>query len=559
MKKIKFAYWFSIGFSIVLTVALMVYFSLISFVFDVDKLITLVVALSYALVAVIMVFFISYFAKQMKQISDRREVNKREFNVDSDFNNRLSFAHSIQKRAEAVSLSKAMIEKAQENDLALQIKKQAEKKNIDVDSLRRQIIEKAKERNKGKRGLNGAIITASVFSDSEKYQYYQLEQIKKFYGVIIKYFDTLSNMKENKGKIFVGYEFHVFFIYYSYADDDELKGFVNKIESDLYTLFGETKVSVNMHPAFGIYQIDGKTKDVYQMIEKSRISLRVASNSYQVFVYYDDSLTDESMHNDQLEKEIRRGIEKQEFKIYYQPKFDLSTSRFVGAEALIRWQHPEKGLFSPSAFIGESEKSGLIHILDFYVFDQVCKDLGDWKKRGRRMLPVSVNFSSYDFYRPDFVESVINTIETNLIAPNFIEVEVTESSTAANYFYVMSVLKRLKDYGINILMDDFGTGFSSLGNLKKYPISALKIDKSFIDEMQADVKSKEIVATIINLARSLGIQSIAEGVQTQAQVDILKEMKCNQIQGYFYSKPITKKDFEIFLSTNEFEKKGMLL
>jgi EAL domain-containing protein (putative c-di-GMP-specific phosphodiesterase class I) len=558
MKKTKIGYLAScIGLG-VFTLALIV-FLVIAYFVELNRLVVIICGLSYALLAMGFAFLISYFSKDMKVIKDREDENFREFGLKSDFNDRLSFAKAIQVRAEKQAAAKAALAKVEENSLAQTIKARAEDKDIDIEAIRKEIQTKTAEQTRGKKVVNGAIISLSVFSDSEKYQYYQLEQIKKFYGIVIKYFVELASLPENKNRIVAGYDSNTFFLYYAYDEENSLKAFIAKIESDLYTLFGSSSVAVNMHPAFGIYEIDGKIKDIYQMLEKSRISLRIASNSYQVFVFYDESLTDETGHNDQLEKEIKRGIDNNEFKIYYQPKFDLSSDRFVGTEALIRWQHPEKGLFNPSAFIGECEKSGLIHILDFYVFDQVCKDLGDWKKRGRRMLPASVNFSAYDFYRPDFVESIQNTLDKNGVAPNFIEVEITESSTAANYFYVMSVLKRLKEMNIKILMDDFGTGFSSLGNLKKYPISALKIDKSFIDEMQGDVKSKEIVATIINLAHSLGIQSIAEGVQTEAQVDILRELKCNQIQGYYYSKPMTKKDLEIFLSTNQFEKKGLLL
>ena len=312
-----------------------------------------------------------------------------------------------------------------------------------------------------------------------------------------------------------------------------------------------------MHPKFGVYLLKNEDrKNLGYAYSLANLSLKVAINNVESVVFYSESFSKESSQNEQLQKEIEEGIKNHEFEVYYQGKFDLNTNSFVGAEALVRWNHPSKGLFSPSQFIDECEKSGLIHLLDFYVFDQVCKDLGDWKKRGRRMIPISTNFSSYDFYRPDFVDSVLKTLEENSVNPLYIEIEITESSTANNYFYVMSVLKRLQNADMKILMDDFGTGFSSLGNLKKYPINAIKIDKSFIDDIEMDIKSREIVQTIIQLARSLGLQSIAEGVQNEKQVKILRQLKCDQIQGFYYSKPLCKKDFEVFLSTNEFEKKG---
>lgn len=406
---------------------------------------------------------------------------------------------------------------------------------------------------------NGVIISFMIFSDSEKYQYYQLEKIRYFYGVVIQYFETLMLNPKYRKALTCGFEQNIFYIYFKYDEKEEVNRLISKIDNDMYTLFAKITIPINMHPSFGVYQISDKKVDVRDMIEHSKLALRTSINSFQVAVFFNEDLLDSQINNDALEQEIRRGIEKREFEVYYQGKFDLATNKFVGAEALIRWNHPTRGLFNPGAFIGECEKSGLIHVLDFYVFDQVCKDLGDWKNRGRRMIPISTNFSSSDFYRPDFVESVLTTIEANKIAPNFLELEITESSTANNYFYVMSVLKRLKESNVRILMDDFGTGFSSFGNLKKYPINAIKIDKSFIDDITVDVKSREIVDTIVRLSRSLGLTSVAEGVQTEKQVEILRELKCNQIQGFYYCKPMPKKDFEIFLSTNTFEEKEDIL
>ncbi len=401
----------------------------------------------------------------------------------------------------------------------------------------------------------GAFISFKIFSSTVNYQYYQLEKMDLFYGYIIKYLNGLLEKKENLIKLHAGFEDNTFFIYYIGEDKKEIDIFIDELERSIYELFEKSNTRVNMHPSFGIYPIDGKTNDVYAMFINCSLALNRAINNYQNRLYYDERLLDEVVHDDVLEQEIREGIKNHDFKVYYQAKFDIQTNKFVGAEALIRWQHPTRGLFSPGAFIGECEKSGLIHILDFYVFEQVCKDLGDWRKRGRRMIPISVNFTSSDFNRPDFVESISNELVNNKVPASYLEVEITESSTASNFVYVFNILEQLKELHVRILMDDFGTGFSSLGNLAKYPISALKIDKSFIDAMTSDLKNREIVRMIINLAKSLNIESIAEGVQTQEQVDILKEMRCNVIQGFYYSKPLSKQEFEVFLATNTFERR----
>lgn len=509
MKKKNLSFWVYLIAYLVLTIACIAYFLIEYFIYEAD-FVQVVIPFVYAVITIVFVPVIIFSYRHYYFKRKRIEEIQRLYNIQSTFNNKTLFADEISKK---VKRSKSQ----------------------------------------------GVILSLMVFSDSEKFQYYQLEKIRTFYGVVIKYFETLMENPRYKKTLSCGFEQHTFYLYYQYETKDEVNRFISKVDNDLYTLFAKTDVPINMHPSFGVYQIEDKKKNILDMIDNSTLALRISVNSFQVAVFYDDDILNSQINNDALEQEIRRGIEKHEFEVYYQGKFDLATNKFVGAEALIRWNHPTRGLFNPGAFIGECEKSGLIHVLDFYVFDQVCKDLGDWKSRGRKLIPISTNFSSSDFYRPDFVESVLTTIEANHIAPNYVELEITESSTANNYFYVMSVLKRLKESNVRILMDDFGTGFSSLGNLKKYPINALKIDKSFIDDITTDVKSREIVGTIINLSRSLGLTSVAEGVQTEKQVNVLRELKCNQIQGFYYCKPMPKKDFEIFLSTNVFEKKEDIL
>jgi len=509
MKRSKRFFILLITLFILLTIAVIAYFG---YAYNSDSLnvVFVIVESTYALLIFILLPLIIRSHRSYYYRKKRYDEVKRLYKVDSTFNNESFF----------------------------------------IDRLRHEVKHSTKP---------GVIISFILFSESEKYQYYQLEKIRNFYGIVIQYFEALMANEKYHKNITCGFEQNTFYVYYKYEEKEDVNRLLSKMDNDMYSLFSKMHVHLNMHPSFGVYSIEDKKIDVRDMVEHSKLALMASVNSFQVVVFFSEDLLDAQINNDALEQEIRRGIEKREFEVYYQGKFDLATNKFVGAEALIRWNHPTRGLFNPGAFIGECEKSGLIHVLDFYVFDQVCKDLGDWKKRGRRMVPISTNFSSSDFYRPDFVESVLQTIDANKIAPNFLELEITESSTANNYFYVMSVLKRLKEANVRILMDDFGTGFSSFGNLKKYPINAIKIDKSFIDDITVDVKSREIVDTIVHLSRSLGLTSVAEGVQTEKQVEILREIKCNQIQGFYYCKPMPKKDFEVFLSTNTFEEKEDIL
>ena len=171
------------------------------------------------------------------------------------------------------------------------------------------------------------------------------------------------------------------------------------------------------------------------------------------------------------------------------------------------------------------------------------------------MLPVSVNFSLYEFYSPTFLDTIVSIREEYNVPSNLIEIEITEATSQANSFLSISIIKKLKERGIRVLMDDFGVGFSNLANLKKIPFDAIKIDKSFIDDIVDDVKAREIVKFLINLCKTNELEVIAEGVDNREQLEILKKIRCDTIQGFYYSQPLTKKDYEMFLVQNTFEKK----
>ena len=265
----------------------------------------------------------------------------------------------------------------------------------------------------------------------------------------------------------------------------------------------------------------------------------------------------EKEEDESLAININKAIENNEFVVYYQPKYNLTLKKFISSEALVRWENPKRGLLSPSQFVPQAEQMGLIHKIDMYIFERVCKDLQDCKRKGRRLLPVSVNFSLYEFYNHGFIDDLVSLMNKYNIPPTLIEIEITEQTTNANNFIATSIVKRIKDLGIRILMDDFGVGYSNIMNIRKTPIDVIKIDKSFIDEIVTDAKTRSIVKFLIELCKTNSLESIAEGVNDVKQVEILKKLKCDTIQGYYYSKPLCRNDFEKFLLSNNFEKKGV--
>ena len=242
----------------------------------------------------------------------------------------------------------------------------------------------------------------------------------------------------------------------------------------------------------------------------------------------------------QLENDLRRAAERQEFLVYYQPIMSLETNRLAGFEALVRWQHPTQGFVSPADFISIAEETGLIVELGRWVLEESCRQMRQWQMEIPNQMPltVSVNLSGKQFTQTDLIEQVKGILNDTGLDPRFLKLEITESVVMENAEIAKSMLTQLRAIGVKLSIDDFGTGYSSLSYLHRFPINTLKIDRSFISSMSAGDENMEIVRTIMTLANNLGMDVVAEGVETEKQLAQLKEIKCEFGQGYLFSKPI---------------------
>jgi diguanylate cyclase (GGDEF)-like protein len=242
----------------------------------------------------------------------------------------------------------------------------------------------------------------------------------------------------------------------------------------------------------------------------------------------------------QIENDLRRAVERQEFIVYYQPIISLTTGRISGFEALVRWQHPIRGLVPPNDFIPVAEETGLIASIDIWVLRTACHQLRIWQKRNAASanLTISVNLSARLFSQPNLIAQIDQIIQETQLQPASLELEITESVIMENIDVVKKILQELRKRGIKLIMDDFGTGYSSLSYLHSLPLNALKIDQSFVKRMQENQENMGLVPAMIGIANSMGMNAIAEGVETKEQLAQLKHLNCNYAQGYLFSKPI---------------------
>ena len=324
---------------------------------------------------------------------------------------------------------------------------------------------------------------------------------------------------------------------------------LTKLCTKTYARNGKT---IHLFCRCGVFYVEEKPMHVSGMIDRARIAKQYITDEYvQPYKIYDNWMKIAYIDKAEIAGALDEGIENNQFEVYYQPVVDVKTNEIVSAEALIRWKHPERGMVSPALFIPALEESGRISGLDFYVIKQVHEVLKKRHEKGEIVVPVSVNLSWMDFYDEEIMNWILNTPEKDFASNQLMRFEITETSYAALGENRDGVLASMRRNGLKILLDDFGSGYSSFGMLQSYSFDILKIDRSFVSKIQTNPKTKSVIRCIIEMAHEMGMKVVAEGAEEQAEVDFLKENDCDYIQGYYYYKPMSQQEFEKVLNRDE--------
>jgi len=298
------------------------------------------------------------------------------------------------------------------------------------------------------------------------------------------------------------------------------------------------------------YPEDGRTYE--ELLRNADTAMYKAKESGKNnYHFYNVAMTELAMERLKLEKELRSALKNGEFEAYFQPKIDAMHKKVVGLEALIRWKHPHKGMIFPDSFIPFAEEIGLIASIDNMMMKLSMQQVLQWHEKQIECGKISINLSARQLTSKNYINELETAVREIGLDPRYIEIEITETHIMENPEYAMEILHKIRALGISISIDDFGTGYSSLSYLKKLPVTKLKIDRSFVVELPYDKDDVAIVKTIISLAKNLGLELIAEGVERKEQVDFLVQEGCYDIQGYYFSKPLSKEDCEKFLKTFE--------
>lgn len=294
----------------------------------------------------------------------------------------------------------------------------------------------------------------------------------------------------------------------------------------------------------GIYIINKNENDILldNMIDRAEIAKQSVKGKHtERCAFYDDKLRQKILRDQEIESQMEKALENEEFKVYYQPKYDSRTCELAGAEALVRW-YSESGMIFPNEFIPLFEANGFIVELDRYMFDKVCRDIRKWLDEGYQVVPVSVNLSQLQLYNTSFIEEYREIMEKHHVPSEYVQLELTETTLFSEAGKLNDIIDRLHSIGIRILMDDFGTGYSSLTMLKNVSVDVLKLDKSFVDDI-GEPKVDIVVSTIVSLGQSFEMKIVAEGVETKEQYEFLRDIFCDEIQGYYFSRPIPEEEY----------------
>lgn len=323
-------------------------------------------------------------------------------------------------------------------------------------------------------------------------------------------------------------------------------------------LFFNTQIPLidnNVILKWGIYEINDKSISIEQSCDRALLAVDSIKGQYNIhFALYDDVMREKMIREKAITDVMEKAIEENQFIVYLQPKYDLNNDTMAGAEALVRWIHPTWGFMSPAEFIPLFEKNGFITSLDLYVWERALQYLQEFKLKGYPMLPISVNVSRADIYQTDIVKKLLDLTKKYDIEPKYLHLEITETAYAEDPGKIIETVEILKAHGFILEMDDFGSGYSSLNMLNDMKLDILKLDTMFIQSEMSKPISRSILRFIINLAHWMGLTVVAEGVETADQVQRLRNISCDYVQGYFFSRPIPKADFEELLKAHKCHK-----
>ena len=380
-----------------------------------------------------------------------------------------------------------------------------------------------------------------VYLRMEKYRHYLTAYgIKEGENLMEDFYKLLLQMTKKRKELVAHLE-KSDFVLLLHFDNEEL---LNIRMQTITKALNDCRPDQHLFFTVGACRINSRTDSILEKITNAGSAISRQDNKNDTVLWYDESLREEQIWERRVEDDMDKALENNEFKVYLQPKYSTKKEQLSAAEALVRWIHPEYGFISPGKFIPIFEKNGFIVKLDDFMLREVSKLQAGWIEQGKKLVPISVNVSRAHFSREDLAEHICSIVDEYKVPHEYIELELTESAFFDDKEVLLTTVRKLKEYGFKVSMDDFGAGYSSLNSLKELPLDIIKLDAQFFRDIEDKKRADLIVCDTIKLAKKLGMQIVAEGIETREQVDFLANQHCDLIQGFYFAKPLPVNEFE---------------
>ncbi len=403
------------------------------------------------------------------------------------------------------------------------------------------VIRSVNKQNRFRKDVHDLLLSSSKKIGFIQFDVRRFKIINDLYGekfgdeVLFFIKDNLKALCSDR-QFYLNLRSDVFMVVTEYDSDKELLRFIKSIE-ERSAFFKDVKLQL----AFGVYSVDDKSMEIRQMEDRASMARTAAKeNAISNVIFYEEQFKELLYTRKFIEENMHSAVIEKQFKMYLQPKYSISRNKIIGAEALVRWIHPEKGMIYPNEFIPVIEENGFIKIVDYYIWEEASRFIRKCMDSGIENCPVSVNVSRHHLKDMEFVQVLMDDIQKHQIERSLLELEITET---ANDEQIGQMAMRLKMNGFTLLMDDFGSGYSSLNVLLETPFDVIKLDKKFMDNMMASDKGKLILEHTVSMSQELGLGLLAEGVETKEQVKLLDKIGCDHVQGYYFAKPMPQEEF----------------
>ena len=404
-----------------------------------------------------------------------------------------------------------------------------------------------------KKHVKSLLLSASKNIGFIQFDIRQFKIVNDLYGErigdeILDFIKSRLNQVCNERQFYINLRSDVFMVVTEYDTEEELVEFIHILNAQI-----SSYKNVKLQMTYGVYTVEDREMELRQMEDRAAMARKAAKqNAVSNILFYKEQFKETLYNRKFIEENMQAAITERQFMMYLQPKYSIAKNEIIGAEALVRWHHPERGMIFPNQFIPIIEENGFIREVDYYIWGEACRFIKQCESEGIMACPISVNVSRVHLRDNECIKVLSDLIKSTAIPKGMLELEITES---VDDQAVSRKAYQLKDEGYTLLMDDFGSGYSSLNILLETPFDVIKLDKRFIEGMMVSSKGKLILEQVVSMANGLELGLLAEGVETKEQVELLQKIGCDQVQGYYYAKPMPKEEFyELLRKQNALDK-----